>query len=229
MKLYITQIEKPRAEVLELIEKQGWGWRHVPLRHVTFLDPTFPFDACDGLVLSSKYAAQWLVRQFAPDQIASKQLYVVGARTIKVPGMPALKAGDLGPFPHAQALVEGILAQPERAKQRILFPCGETRLPTLEKSLGNWFQRFQVLEVYSTVSVPHGNPAEADEVALFFSPSAVEDYHALFGQPTGFSLAIGQTTLGMMQTLRWQATRAVDQPDWNHLIQALRRLEKELK
>jgi uroporphyrinogen-III synthase len=221
MKLYVTQIEAPRAEVVQLLAERGYSWRHVPLRSVTLLNPTIDSSAFDALILSSHYASRWLVARLPAEERQRLQLYLVGKRTLAVAGMRTLRPGDLGPEPSASALCAAILAHKERRTQRVLFLCGETRLPVLEEQLTPFFSRFQALEVYATLPRPHNDPARAEEIALFFSPSAVEDYHARFGPPPGGSLALGDSTHHMMKLLSWQETRCLRQPDWGSLVEEL--------
>jgi len=221
MKLYVTQIEAPRPEVVRLLSERGFSWRHVPLRSVTLLDPTIEPSSFDALILSSHYAARWLVARLPAEERERMHLYLVGKRTLAVAGMRPLRPGDLGPEPSASALCSAILAQKERRSQRVMFLCGETRLPILEEHLTPFFSRFQAMEVYATLPRPHADPAQAEEMALFFSPSAVEDYHARFGPPPGASLALGDSTHHMMKLLAWQETRCLRQPDWGSLVEEL--------
>ena len=124
----------------------------------------------------------------------------------------------------ASALAEMMVRLPGIEDARVLFPCAEGALRTIEAALGRAGARVTRLVLYRTVpaeSLPAAAVEHAD-VVVFLAPSAVEAYATLGGDLSAPSaLAIGSTTAAALRAVGVEAVVA-ETADRAGVIEALR-------
>jgi uroporphyrinogen-III synthase len=139
---------------------------------------------------------------------------------------------DYEPDRHdAAALAAGLAEAHDLGGARVLFPCSEQALPTLEETLAAAGAVVTRAVCYRTVAADDLEPGVADgaDVVVFLAPSAVDAYYALGGDPgAATALAIGPTTAAALES---RGVRPVTAPtaDRAGILEALRRLAMEVE
>ncbi|MHC4861762.1 MAG: uroporphyrinogen-III synthase [Planctomycetota bacterium] len=147
----------------------------------------------DWIVFTSRRA----VAYWSPPLDAGPRIACVGPGTRQA---VEERGGEVSLVPgrhDADALCEELARRHALTGARVLFPCAETALRTVEERLGRAGARVTRLVIYRTVpadALPEGI-AEGVDVAVFLAPSAVEAYAVLGGDLLAVpALAIGPTT-----------------------------------
>jgi uroporphyrinogen-III synthase len=127
----------------------------------------------------------------------------------------------------AESLAAAMTAAGPMAGARVLFPCAEKALATLEERLGAAGATEDRVVCYRTVkadSLPEG-VTEGVDVVVFLAPSAAEAFSALGGDLSAARcLAIGRTTAAALEA-RGAAPVVAPTSDRRGIIEALSRRE----
>ncbi|MEN8149250.1 MAG: uroporphyrinogen-III synthase [Planctomycetota bacterium] len=177
----------------EEIRARGADVRVLPVTRYEAVDAAADPESCDRVVFTSARAVA-----HCPFSVAlAPRIACIGPQTADV----VREAGgtvDLVPDEHnAVALAAALVADGVGPGTRVLFPCADIALATLEDRLGSAGAEVTRLVVYRTVpvgSIPADAAAGVD-VIVFLSPSAVNAFAELGGDLAAApSLAIGRTT-----------------------------------
>jgi uroporphyrinogen-III synthase len=127
----------------------------------------------------------------------------------------------------AAALVAEMARRAALSGARVLFPCGDRALPTVEEMLGAAGARVTRLTVYRTTAAAEllaGVDRGVDAI-VFFSPSAVEAFSALGGDlGAAKAVAIGGTTAAALAA-RGVSPVVAETSDREGLLKALLTME----
>lgn len=218
MKLYFTQINPLSDAATAAVKEKGWLPHHHPFRKIVFHQVNIARDleGVDVLVLTSKNAAKWLLKQ--PLNLGRIPFAVVGetsAELLSTLGLhlvtkPAATAREL-----AADLSQKL---PQAAK--VLFLCGAKTTGDLERGLARTCLQSRV--VYSTQRIALKNAAiDSESMVYFQAPSTVDDYFSSFPFRPRWVAAIGPTTRLALEQRSWRVDFQPKRPELKNFIKEL--------
>jgi uroporphyrinogen-III synthase len=170
----VTRPEPGATRTLNALSAQGFAATAIPLTEVHPLAFRSPRDDFDGVIITSQNAIMYGAALLM--QHISKPVFVVGMRTAEtMPGHNIVAWAET-----ADNLLPEILSH---APSRLLYICGQTRKPELEKSLAAANIHVEAVEVYAATPTKNGASSlhiflasTRNLVVLFHAPSAVKAF-----------------------------------------------------
>lgn len=214
LKVYFTQIDPIDDAVRSLLEQAHLEVIHCPMRTVKFLAATLP-AAQEGLVVSSKQAARWLIGQ---GRTIKPPIFAVGQVTSNM-----LKdAGFLIAWEHAPANSEELVARmASESRQSLTYLKSPTSRPTIPLGLREFGFAVSERNVYETVAIPPPIDLEWQHLVYFQAPSTVRDYRSAGLHRPRLIAAIGPTTSAALSDLNWSVDFAPTRPEGGEFAEQL--------
>jgi len=179
-------------EFLEQLDESKQGEAHV--------------DRYDWIAFTSVYGVKGFVRYLQTRRADARALAGIKIAAVASVTARALQrfgiVADLVPDqPCAAAMTRALIARAKTERiARVLHPCGDRALPTLQRGLGEAGIGCDAVEVYRTIGATPDDDTlallrEGVDIALFYSPSAVRRFAALgLDRTETVAACVGPTT-----------------------------------
>ena len=218
MDLYFTQIDPPDTATQDALTAKGWTCCHLPFRRVRFRKPEWDPDLWPILLITSKQAARWYLKQKKQKSGLLPRLAVVGEATSSL-------------FPAERLLCPEAPANAEQLAKRVrelvppgaplLFLRGAIAKTTLAHELNSYYV-FEDLIVYETKRIKKKGEAPTPGSMVYFqAPSTVTDYSAHFKIQPDYTAVIGPSTERAVQRLGWTIHFQPCRPENRQFIEEL--------